>query len=124
MKEKLTTVILKRTHPPKMHKTDVIRIKKMTDKELRANALRDKDNLPLTKKQLAQFKPVQPPKKVNVKAIREKLGLSQEKFARYFGVSIRTLQDWEQRRHQPNTTARNFLLVVSKEAKAVQRALG
>jgi putative transcriptional regulator len=51
------------------------------------------------------------------------LGLSQAQFARCFGVSVRTLQDWEQHRHQPNQTARNFLMVIAKETKAVLRAL-
>jgi DNA-binding transcriptional regulator YiaG len=123
MKGKLTTCTLKVTNKPKVGKTDLCRIKKMNEAELEANALKDEDNLPLTKKQLMKFKPVYPAKKVDVKAIREKLKLSQEKFAQYFGVSVRTLQDWEQHRHEPSHTARNFLLVVAKEPQAVQRAL-
>lgn len=104
-------------------KTDFERLHNMTDADLEKNALTDPDNLPLTLEQLAKFRPIKKRKKVNVRAIREKLGLSQEKFARYFGVSVRTLQDWEQHRHQPNRTAINFLIVVSKEPAAVQRAL-
>lgn len=103
--------------------TDFERLHNMTDADLEKNALTDPDNLPLTLEQLAKFRPIKKRKKVNVRAIREKLGLSQEKFARYFGVSVRTLQDWEQHRHQPNRTAINFLIVVSKEPAAVQRAL-
>ncbi|MGA0094748.1 MAG: helix-turn-helix domain-containing protein, partial [Chthoniobacterales bacterium] len=35
------------------------------------------------------------------KAIRERLGLSQSRFAAIIGVSIRTLQNWEQGRREP-----------------------
>lgn len=119
--------IIKVTRNPgdcaKLGLADLAAVKKMTNKQIEANAKGDPDNLPLTKKQLAQFKPVNPKKKVDVKGVREKLGLSQEKFAQYFGVSIRTLQEWEQHRQEPNSTARNFLLVVAKEPLAVQRAL-
>lgn len=122
MKDKFTTSTV---HHHKAHvgKTDFTRLKAMTDEELEQNANSDPDNLPLTLEQLSQFRPVKKQKQVNVRAIRERLGMSQEKFARYFGVSIRTLQDWEQQRHQPNRTALNFLIVVAKEPGAVQRAL-
>jgi len=124
MKEKLTTVTLKPMNKLRRGKTRIAHLKKMSDHELEANALGDEDNLPLTKKQLAHFKPIKAVKHLDVKSIRQKLGFSQEQFAYYFGISIRTLQDWEQHRHQPNKTARNFLLVVAKEPQAVQRALG
>lgn len=121
MSEKFTTITLKVKNV--LGQTDLNRIKKMSDAELEKNALSDKDNLPLTPAQLAQFRPVKLRQKINIKDVREKLGLSQEKFAAYFGVSVRTLQDWEQGRHQPNRTAMNFLIVVAKEPQAVQRAL-
>jgi len=38
----------------------------------------------------------------SVASVREKTGLSQERFATLLGVSIRTLQDWEQRRRAPS----------------------
>jgi putative transcriptional regulator len=127
MKNKITTITLNKNYKPKT-KIDFKRLENMTEEELTANALSDPDNLPLTKLEMRQFKPVHPKhaktKSIDIKNIRKKLHLSQEKFAEYFGVSIRTLQDWEQHRHNPSKTARNFLLVVSKEPRAVQRALG
>jgi putative transcriptional regulator len=42
---------------------------------------------------------------------REKSGLSQEKFAALLGVSVRTLQDWEQGRREPNAAAKTLIKV-------------
>lgn len=55
--------------------------------------------------------------------IRNKLHLSQKEFANYFGVSVRTIQEWEQHRRKPTATARNFLKVIEHQPKAVQKAL-
>ena len=42
---------------------------------------------------------------------REKSGLSQSRFAELLGVSVRTLQDWEQGRREPSGAARTLLKV-------------
>lgn len=63
------------------------------------------------------------PKKIDVKAIRQALGLTQEEFARRFGFAIGTLRDWEQGRAQPDRAARILLRVIEREPKAVDRAL-
>lgn len=42
---------------------------------------------------------------------REKSGLSQAKFAALLGVSVRTLQDWEQGRREPNAAAKTLIKV-------------
>lgn len=42
---------------------------------------------------------------------REKSGLSQAKFAELLGVSVRTLQDWEQGRREPNAAAKTLIKV-------------
>lgn len=60
----------------------------------------------------------------DVKAIREKLGLTQTAFARRFSLSVGTIRDWEQRRRYPDQAAQNFLRVVAKNPKAVMKALG
>ena len=99
------------------------RVKAITEKEIIAAAKSDPDAKPLSKVELKQFKRVHSPKKVNVKATREELGFSQKEFAGYFGVSIRTVQEWEQHRRNPTAIARNFLTVIAREPKAVQRAL-
>lgn len=63
------------------------------------------------------------PDDVDVRAIRRKIGLTQEAFARYFGVSTRTVQDWEQKHRHPSGPARAFLRVIDREPEAVRRAL-
>lgn len=55
----------------------------------------------------------------NVADIREKTGLSQARFALLLGVSVRTLQDWEQGRRAPSGAARTLLLVADRNPKAL-----
>jgi putative transcriptional regulator len=54
-----------------------------------------------------------------VASIREKTGLSQAVFARLLGVSVRTLQEWEQGRRAPSGAARTLLLVAAKNPHAL-----
>ena len=60
---------------------------------------------------------------VNVKALRERLGLTQNEFSGMIGVSIKTLQNWEQGRREPEGPAKALLRVVEKEPQAVLSAL-
>lgn len=55
----------------------------------------------------------------SVASIRGKTGLSQERFAALLGVSIRTLQDWEQGRRAPSGAARTLLLIAERNPKAL-----
>ena len=60
----------------------------------------------------------------DVRGIREKLHKSQSEFAQMIGVSVATLQNWEQGRRQPRGPARALLQVASKSPQAVAKALG
>lgn len=62
-------------------------------------------------------------KTVDVKGLRERLGLTQSQFSGMIGVSIKTLQNWEQGRHEPEGPAKALLRVVEKEPQAVMSAL-
>ena len=55
----------------------------------------------------------------SVAAIRERTGLSQAKFAALLGVSVRTLQEWEQGRRAPSGAARTLLMVAAKNPRAL-----
>jgi putative transcriptional regulator len=59
----------------------------------------------------------------DVRAIRQRLGKSQSEFALMIGVSVSTLQNWEQGRRVPEGPARALLRVAAKNPKAVARAL-
>jgi len=55
----------------------------------------------------------------DVAAIREKTGLSQSKFAALLGVSVRTLQGWEQGRRAPSGAVRTLLLIAQRSPRAL-----
>ena len=63
------------------------------------------------------------PQAIDVKAIRSKLGMSQQAFAGRFGFSVNTLRHWEQGRRAPEGPTRAYLLVIDRNPKAVQKAL-
>jgi len=59
----------------------------------------------------------------DIKAIRLKLGRSQSEFALMIGVSVSTLQNWEQGRRSPGGPARALLKVAEHDPEAVVEAL-
>ena len=63
------------------------------------------------------------PDTIDTAVVRKKINLSQSQFAAYFGVSVRTVQEWEQGRAIPSRSARAFLTVIDREPEAVRRAL-
>jgi len=58
-----------------------------------------------------------------VRAIRRKTHLSQTEFALLMGVSVKTLQNWEQARRQPRGPAAALLRIVEREPEIALRAL-
>ena len=60
---------------------------------------------------------------IDIRKLRESLGVSQSQFARMIGVSVDTAQNWEQGRRRPRGPAMALLRVFEKNPKAVVDAL-
>jgi putative transcriptional regulator len=60
---------------------------------------------------------------VDVKAVREQVGMSQTEFALAFGISVGTLRHWERGDRKPRGPALVLLNIVAKEPQVVLRAL-
>ena len=67
---------------------------------------------------------VHQPEPIDVKAIREKTGMSQQRFCAAFGISLGTLRHWEQGLRSPRGPARVLLKVVDSDPQAVTRVVG
>ncbi len=89
---------------------EIIRGLKLVEKQVRGEA-----NLPVRYLEVPDF--------VDVKRIRERSGLTQAEFARRYGISARSLQEWEQGRRQPEGAVRAYLLVIDRNPRAVETAL-
>lgn len=63
------------------------------------------------------------PQAADVAKIRQKLDLTQDEFADFMGVKVKTLQNWEQKRREPQGPARSLLRVAEKAPEAILKAL-
>lgn len=66
---------------------------------------------------------ISPPPHVDVRTIRENLGLSQADFAARFGLELDTIRNWEQRRCAPDRAAVVLLTVIEHHPEAVDASL-
>jgi len=89
----------------------------LTDDEVHAAALSDPDAQPLPHdgKGLRKL--------VNVKKLRERLGITQDEFAATYRIPVGTLRDWEQGRKNPDSTARAYMLVIEADPVGVANLL-
>jgi putative transcriptional regulator len=60
------------------------------------------------------------PSLVDVKAIRQGLGLTQASFAARFGLSLHALRNWEQGKRKPDPAARAYLKAIKKAPETVK----
>jgi putative transcriptional regulator len=98
-------------------------LKKVSDARIEAQALAADDCPPFTDDEIARATWVRPVVADDVKAIRGRLGLSQEQFAARFGFSVETLRNYEQGHRRPTGPASVLLRVIASEPDAVTRAL-
>jgi putative transcriptional regulator len=107
-----------RLDPKKPPKTDWRAFDAMSARDRHQAARSDADCPPATKAQLARARRVP-----SVRALREKLSLTQEEFAARFHLPLGTVRDWEQGAHRPDKAAQVLLTVIAKDPDAVARAL-
>ena len=82
--------------------------------------VQEMDDIVLGKKAAARVTEFPEPE---VKLIREKVGLSQNRFAMLIGVSKRTLENWEQGRRHPSGPAKALLRILDSDPEHAVRAL-
>ena len=93
-----------------------------SEPEIAAQAAEDGDAW--TDAELADAEAAWPsPSPAEVRALRQRLGLSQARFARRFGFSVDAVQQYEQGRRKPTGPAAALLRVIGAEPDAVARAL-
>jgi putative transcriptional regulator len=63
------------------------------------------------------------PRKVDLRALRKRLGLSQAKFAKRYYLSLRSVQQWEQEQREPSEAARVLLFAIENDPEAIETAL-
>ncbi len=83
-------------------------------------SVQEMDDIVQGKKAAARVTEFPEPK---VKLIREKVGLSQNRFAMLIGVSKRTLENWEQGRRHPSGPAKTLLRILDADPEHAVRAL-
>jgi putative transcriptional regulator len=103
-------------------RADLNRIRRFSDKDIDAMIASDQDTS-LDMSKARDWRRVVSPRFPDVRAIRKKLELSQAAFAKRFGFSVRTVQEWEQGRAIPDRPARILLRVIEESPKAVERAV-
>lgn len=114
----ITRVTVKPGETPPRGDTDWARVEAMTEEEVLAAALSDPDAQPLGPEELAKMQRISA-----VKALRQRLGMTQIEFAESFQIPVSTLRDWEQRRSTPDAPARALLQAIEVEPETMRRLL-
>jgi len=110
--------------PPIRTNTDWDAVTALTDEQIHAAALADRDAQPIPLGSDEELAKLGLHRVVNVKKLRERLGLTQEAFAATYRIPVGTLRDWEQRRKLPDAPARAYLTVIARNPEAVAGLLG
>jgi putative transcriptional regulator len=105
--------------PPELTKAERARLDAMSDAEITAAAVADADNPLLTVNESARIKAAQA-----VRRTRAHTGLSQDRFAKRYRISVGRLRDLEQGRTKADSALLAYLAVIEREPEAVARALG
>jgi putative transcriptional regulator len=116
--------------PPSRSDLDLARIDwrqvdATSDAEIDRQVAADADTAPVFSEAelLAAGRRIEPAAIEDVRALRTRLGLSQEAFANRFGFSVDAVRQYESHRRTPTGPARTLLRVIAREPDAVTRAL-
>ena len=104
---------------PTLTDEQTARLDTMTDADITAAAIADAENPPLTADELARMEAAS-----MVRRVRARTGLSQDRFARQYRISVGRLRDLEQGRTRADSALLAYLAVIDQEPEAVNRALG
>jgi putative transcriptional regulator len=113
----ITRVTLDPAHPPR-GRTDWRRVDSLSDEDIERAARSDPEAPTLSDEDLEKFQRV-----VDVRGLRRRLGMSQERFARSFHLSVGTVRDWEQGRSLPDRPARVLLKLIDRNPEIVLETL-
>jgi putative transcriptional regulator len=103
-------------------RVDIKRVRSATNKDIARWISEDPDTAPELPRR-AKLRLIHNPPLPDVKSIRKKLGLTQAEFARHFGLSRRTIEQWEQGRAVPDRPARILLAVIDREHRVVEQVV-
>ena len=106
----------------KARATDMAKVRATTDEDIAHQIAEDPDTAPsLGDVDVESFtvRRTYP----DVRFLRKRLGLTQEEFARDFGVNVWTLRDWENHRREPEGPAQTLLKVIAQSPDTVRRAV-
>jgi len=106
-------------------KIDWSRVDATTDEEIARQVAEDDETAPLftAAEILSAGRRIVPDEVEDVRALRTRLGLSQEAFAARYGFSVDAIRQYESRRRTPTGPIRTLLRVIASEPDAVTRAL-
>ncbi len=101
---------------------DLKRVRATTDKDVARWIAEDPDTAPELPPEIRP-RVVYTPPVPDVRQIRTRLGLTQVEFALRFGLSRRTVEQWEQGRAVPDRPARVLLAVIARDPRIVERVV-
>ena len=101
---------------------DSKRVRATTDKDIAKWIAGDPDTAPELPPE-AKPRVLYNPSLTDVRRLRERLGLTQAEFAKRFGLSRRTVEQWEQGRTVPDRPARILLAVIERDPRVVERVV-
>jgi putative transcriptional regulator len=103
-------------------RVDSRRVRATTDKDIVKWIAEDPDTAPELPPEVRPQVLYTPPLP-DVRRLRERLGLTQAEFAQRFGLSRRTVEQWEQGRAVPDRPARILLAVIERDPRVVERVV-